>query len=181
MRKLSELEGVAVGIISKRQPCTAYALRMELKASPSSHWRASAGAIYPLLSRLEDEGLIRSTNDSSDGRGRRPLSITREGRKALKTWIKEIVNPTLLSEIFDPLRSRMFFLGALAHKEQIALAERVLTDLALHLENSRQYVRQNPASDDFFEHLGAIGGVINAESRIKFLTTVLAQIREQQT
>ena len=154
---------------------------MELKASPSSHWRASAGTIYPLLSRLEDEGLIRSTNDSSDGRGRRPLSITREGRKALKAWIKAIANPTLLSEIFDPLRSRMFFLGALAHKEQIALAERLLTDLALHLENSRQYLRQYPASDDFFEHLGAVGGVINAESRIKFLKSVLTQIREQQT
>ncbi|MBT8110195.1 MAG: PadR family transcriptional regulator [Gammaproteobacteria bacterium] len=181
MRKLGELEGVALGIVLKRQPCTAYAVRIELKASPSSHWRASAGAIYPLLSRLEHEGLIQATNDNSDGRGRRHLSITREGKKALKAWIKAIANPDRLSEIFDPLRSRMFFLGALGHQEQIALAESVLEALDLNLENSQQYVRQNPASGDFFEHLGAIGGVMNAESRIKFLREALTQIRRHKT
>ncbi|NNF60585.1 MAG: PadR family transcriptional regulator [Gammaproteobacteria bacterium] len=181
MRKLSELEGVALGIILKSQPCTAYSLRMELKASPSSHWRASAGAIYPLLARLEEEGFIESTADSTDGRGRRPLSITRNGKKVLKAWIKEIEKPELLASIFDPLRSRVFLLGALAPRERIALAESVLESLGLHLQTSRDYLQQHPASDDFFEHLGAMGGVMNAESRIEFLQTVLTQIRTQQT
>ena len=85
IRNLSELEGVALGIIHKHQPCTAYATRMKLRASPSSHWRASAGAIYPLLARLEDEGLIEATEDAGDRRGRMLLTTTPAGRKALKS------------------------------------------------------------------------------------------------
>ncbi len=60
-RKLSELEGVSLGIVYKRQACTAYRVRSELKEAPSSHWRASAGSVYPLLNRLEANGLLVTT------------------------------------------------------------------------------------------------------------------------
>ena len=55
-RVLSELEGVCLGLVRKHEPCTAYRVRQELKAAPSSHWHASAGSVYPLLARLEDRG-----------------------------------------------------------------------------------------------------------------------------
>ena len=53
IRVLSELEGVCLGLVRKHEPCTAYRVRQELKAAPSSHWQASAGSVYPLLTRLE--------------------------------------------------------------------------------------------------------------------------------
>jgi hypothetical protein len=56
----SELEGVVLGHLWKRGPCTTYSIRKELLQSPSSHWSASAGAIYPLLARFEERGLVRS-------------------------------------------------------------------------------------------------------------------------
>ena len=86
-RKLSELEGVSLGIIYKQQPCTAYRVRSELKEAPSSHWRASAGSVYPLLARLEAEGLVVTTSDKNDGRGRKLLKVTAEGRKSLQAWV----------------------------------------------------------------------------------------------
>ena len=155
-------------------------MRMELGASPSSHWRASAVALYPLLARLEKDGLIRSTKDADDGRGRKLLTITSSGKKALKAWIKEIANPDLISEVFDPLRSRIFFLGALANAEQISFAENVLGALDRHLADTRKHLLERSASEDLFEHLGAMGGVMNAESRIEMLKAVLARIRIKQ-
>lgn len=152
---------------------------MELKASPSSHWRASAGAIYPLLARLENDGLIKSTRDADDGRGRKLLTIMPPGKKALKAWIKEIVSPDLISEVFDPLRSRIFFLGALAKTDQIGFAEAVLGALDQYLAVTQEYLLETSASDDLFKHLGAIGGVMNAESRIDLLKAVLTQISKK--
>ena len=178
MRKLSELEGVAVGIIHKRGPCTAYALRKELKSSPSSHWRASAGAIYPLLARLQEEGFISAMEDDDDGRGRKLLAITPSGKKALKAWVGEITDPDLISAVFDPLRSRVFFLGALTKSEQIAFAENASTMLALDLENAKNYLAERPETDDIFERAGSAGGVINAKSRIEFLKQLLADLKK---
>lgn len=179
MRKLNELEGVCLGVIQKTQPCTAYSLRKVLKASPSSHWRASAGAIYPLLARLEDEELITGEEDEEDQRGRKYLMITARGKKAFKSWIKEITNPDLIADVYDPLRSRVFFLDALSDGEQQRFADDVLGALNQYKKITEEHLADRPASDDLFEHLGALGGAINAESRVVFHKKLLAAIRRK--
>ena len=78
-RLLSELEGVCLGIIRKHESCTAYRVRLELKEAPSSHWRASAGSVYPLLARIEEEGFIETTSDKQDGRGRKYMTVSTMG------------------------------------------------------------------------------------------------------
>ena len=65
MRELSELEGVCLGLVGKYEPCTPYRVRQELKAAPSSHWHASAGSVYPLLTRLEDKKLLVTSSDAA--------------------------------------------------------------------------------------------------------------------
>jgi DNA-binding PadR family transcriptional regulator len=177
VRKLNELEGVALGMIHKSGPCTPYALRMELRASPSSRWRASAGAIYPLLARLESEGLIRASEDGDDGRGRKLLTITPAGKRALKRWIKEIASPDLISEAIDPLRTRIFFLDALPEDERIRFAENTLIALGDYLTHTQKHLAEKTASDGLFEHLGALGAVMSTENRIDLLKQVLVQMR----
>lgn len=176
MRKLSELEGVCLGVIYKRRSCTAYTVRMELKESPSSHWRASAGAIYPLLARLEDEGLIRSAEDAQDGRGRKLLTVTPDGVRAIKAWMKMIVDLDLISEISDPVRTRIFFLKALTNAEQIRLVEGLLKALKQQLSAMRKNLEGRPAEADLFDNLGAIGAIISTQGRIEFLNVVLSRI-----
>ena len=177
IRTLNELEGTALGIVQRTQPCTAYSLRLVLGASPSSHWRGSAGAIYPLLARLEKEQLIASAKDAEDGRGRKLLSITPRGREALGQWIAEISDPNLISEVSDPLRTRIFFLSVLTPDEQVIFIDKALAALKQHLIIAEQHLAERPAEGDLFEHLGAKGGVLNAESRIQFMQWVSAQIR----
>lgn len=179
MRKLSELEGVCLGVIQKNQPCTAYSLRQVLKASPSSHWRASAGAIYPLLARLEDEGLIKGQDDKDDRRGRKLLSMTARGKKAFKAWITEITNPDLIADVYDPLRTRIFFLDALSDAERAAFAKDVTVALGDYKAITEEHLAERPAADDLFEHLGALGGAINATSRVAFHKKVTAAVKRR--
>ena len=179
MRKLNELEGAVIGVIQKNQPCTAYSLRQVLKASPSSHWRASAGAIYPLLARLEEEGLIKTQDDKDDRRGRKLLSMTARGKKAFKSWITAIANPDLIADVYDPLRTRVFFLDALSDAERADFVKDVTTALGDYKTITEQHLSERQASDDLFEHLGALGGAINADARVAFHKKVAAAVKRR--
>jgi len=46
-------------------------------------YKISPGRLYPLLHRMEDEGLVTSHQDVVDGRTRRLYEITERGRRAL--------------------------------------------------------------------------------------------------
>jgi len=171
-RKLSELEGVALGIIYNEQNATAYFVRCKLRAAPSSHWRASAGSVYPLLARLEGEGLVSSTADDDDGRGRKYLEITKKGRAALRSWIKAGVDPDLVSATADPARSRTFFLAALSKKDRVSYVENMLHAMEKYLDETRVHLAGISQKDDLFGYLGALGALTSTEARLEWLKHV---------
>lgn len=106
-KTLTELEGAALAIIKRRGPCTAYVVKEAFRTSPSEFWSGSAGAVYPLMKRLEARKLISSKADKSDGRARREFSVTRPGDAALTEWLTDAARASSLG--FDPLRTRLFF------------------------------------------------------------------------
>lgn len=61
-------------------PKHGYQLMKDLEARSGGLYRASAGAIYPTLQQLEDEGLILS----EQAEGRRVYRLTDDGREELK-------------------------------------------------------------------------------------------------
>jgi len=61
-------------------PKHGYQLMKELEAKSGGLYRASAGAIYPTLQQLEDEGLIASEQSE----GRRAYRLTDAGKQELK-------------------------------------------------------------------------------------------------
>ena len=73
---MTDLETFVLGVVWLRGPCTAYVVRRELRASP--------GAVYPALKRLDEDGLIRSRAQSWGERGKQELSITPRGIEALR-------------------------------------------------------------------------------------------------
>lgn len=83
---MTDLETIALGVVWLQGPCTAYVVRRELRASP--------GAVYPALKRLEEEGLIRSRAQSWGERGKQELAITQRGIDALRRE-KDAVEATL--------------------------------------------------------------------------------------
>ena len=169
MKKLSELEGVSLGIVSKFQPCTAYAVRRMLKESPSSHWRASAGSLYPLLARLERSGLISSQPDEQDGRGRKLLHITPKGLNALREWIQAGAEQDMVSAVSDPIRFRSFFLDTLDTGQQKRFLDEMIVQMQGQLEITEDRVEKYPEAEDFFGHLGSLGAVYVTRARLDWL------------
>ena len=180
MRKLSELEGVSLGVVSNYQPCTAYSVRRELKNSPSSHWQASAGSVYPLLARLEAEGLVATKADKSDGRGRRLLTVTARGRKVLKAWIMDGADEVLISSVTDPLRSRMFFLGVLSASKQSEYLNKLIALMEGHLAEITADLDSKSEHDDLYDYLGALGAVRVAETRLDWLRVVRKRLSKTE-
>ena len=172
---MSELEGVVLGIVNAQQPCTAYAVRKEIASSPSSHWSASAGAIYPLLRRLEAGGLLSVQADPEDGRGRRLITLTRAGRRALREWMLEVGQPDVAANLTDALRSRAFFLAALRPAERRRFVKEALEAAEEFMEVARQYAEARDDSEPY-AGLAARGALHAAEARVRWLRDVQAAV-----
>ncbi|MCB9897701.1 MAG: PadR family transcriptional regulator [Planctomycetes bacterium] len=118
MESRSELELLVLGIVWKQGPLTAHAVRMEFTHSKSSHWSGSAGAIYPLVRRLEQAGLIAGADERRGRQDRRVLRITPAGRSALRAWLRPPFPDELFTVQYDPIRIRLYFLGLLPAEQQ---------------------------------------------------------------
>lgn len=174
-RILSELEGVCLGLVRKHGPCTAYKVRQQLKVAPSSHWRASAGSVYPLLHRMEDEALIVKTADSDDGRGRQLIRITRQGRAELKRWLLAGTAQELISSMTDPVRSRLFFLDVLNAAQRPAYLAELVAEMESYLGKTKDHLNTLSVDDDPCAYLGSLGAVKVAEARLEWLREVVSQ------
>jgi DNA-binding PadR family transcriptional regulator len=130
--KRSELEGFVLGLIWQLGPCSPYELRRHMQESPSTQWSASAGAIYPLLRRLERSALVGSRAERTGKRERREYRITPRGLRALREWVGPPLAPEAVTVAHDPLRSRARFLKALTPRERqawIAAAREALDEV----------------------------------------------------
>src|SRR5262245_60840622 len=130
---LSELEGCVLGHLSRRGPATAYAVRRAFLDSPSSHWSGSAGAVYPLLERLEARGLVRSRKAPTGARQAWLYAITPGGRRRLRAWLLPPFSADLVSTPQDPLRTRVHFLSLIPERQRAALFDAALAGLRRHL------------------------------------------------
>ena len=66
-------------------PSNGYQLMQTIEERSDGRWRPSPGSVYPTLSQLEDEGLIRSAEVD----GARRFEITDAGREHLETRTEE--------------------------------------------------------------------------------------------
>ncbi len=74
-----DLRAAILWLLSE-QPMHGYQLITEIKERTEGHWTPSPGAVYPVLSLLEDEQLITISADS----GRKLATLTAEGERRVK-------------------------------------------------------------------------------------------------
>lgn len=166
----TELEQVVLGIVWKKGPCTAYAVRREFTASPSSHWTGSAGAIYPLVRRLERAGYLRSTVGAQGRRPRRTYTITRRGTACLRRWIAPPLPDQAAAITYDPLRSRMYFLAALNPADRPRFLAEAKQALQRQLPVVEAECDRYRRLGDTFSHLAMTGARHIMLARIAWLT-----------
>lgn len=172
----SELESFVLGLIWQLGPCSPYSLRRHMAQSPSTQWSGSAGAIYPLVARLEKQGLLASESGTTGRRERREYRITSAGKRALRAWIGPPLADAAISVSYDPLRSRARFLGLLTKDERRAWidgAKRALDEVASRVDAwDREFARAASGQADPFAACLTASGRIDVAGRRKWLMHV---------
>jgi DNA-binding PadR family transcriptional regulator len=117
-KRRSELECFVLGLIWQLGVASPYDIRRQMQRSPSTQWSASAGAIYPLMRRLQRAGLLSSEAKREGKRRRREYRLTAKGLGVLRCWIGPPFGEEVVTVAHDPLRSRARFLEALTEAER---------------------------------------------------------------
>ncbi len=158
---------------------TAHGISELYRLSRSSHWSGSAGAIYPLMKKLHARGLL-AAEDSPRGSGvRRAYSITPAGINELKRWLGPPLSEWVASVTFDPLRTRMPFLGTLTTAKQKAFllsAEKLLEE---ELQETHGGRRQLQESGSFWEQMAADGCRAVTQARLRWIRKTLEKLSER--
>ena len=138
----------------KKEPKSGYELIAEIKELTEGTWIPSKGTIYPLLNKLEDEGLIKIKK--TDKRSKNIFGITAKGRKALliikmnrKEWsnkffqFRKLIGDIITEEnvniasLFFEIRLASFAVSTEKKDEVIKILERCLSDLK-KIESSKK-------------------------------------------
>lgn len=178
---LSELEYVTLGVLRLEQPCTAYAVRMVFQQSLSSHWSGSAGAIYPLLRKLEKQKLVRSTARRGDGRSTRLYALTRRGETELQQWLRPPLPPAEALITIDPLRLRGRFLEAVSEAERAAFARDAETKLRALLARINELARADKRRGDQYRYLTNRSAALGIRAQLAWLKEVNNVMNDSKT
>ena len=113
---ITEMEGMVLALIGRDGALTAYEIKEKFRTSPSRFWSGSAGAVYPLVKRLEQRQILASEDISETRRPRRVFSLTKAGKDLMVSWILDVERA--IDPGYDPLRSRLMFISQVPSKER---------------------------------------------------------------
>jgi DNA-binding PadR family transcriptional regulator len=167
---LTELEGCVLGLVWSRGPCTAYVVLKVFLDSPSPYWSGSAGAVYPLLARLEGRGLVRAQAHSVGRRASRRFVLTPRGQRVLERWLGPPLPAWILGIPMDPLRTRMGFLGALPAQKRVLFLAEAERQARVHLGNARKEMADTRTAGDPYDQFVSRGAVASLEARLTWLS-----------
>jgi DNA-binding PadR family transcriptional regulator len=171
-RKLTELEGCVLGLIWAKAPCTAYTLRKEFLDSPSPHWSGSAGAIYPLVARLQKWRLIRSAPHAAGRRHSKRYGLTPAGMHRLYAWMGPPLSDETVGVPADPLRTRLGFLRALATAQQAVFLAEAERGIGGQIRRVEEDYAQRAAAGDAIGRLTARGALLALQARLAWIREV---------
>lgn len=91
MNRENKSRYAVLGLISKRD-MSGYDIKQLIKKISSFYWSESNAQIYPILKKLEAEGLVISKLDKKSGARKKMIySITSKGLAVLKKWLTQPV------------------------------------------------------------------------------------------
>ena len=184
MKRLSDLEMAILGIVSKRAPCTSYTITREFASSPSSHWRGSAGAVYPAVQRLQRLRLLKSKRGVRLGRPCIHYMLSTKGVATLKQWLLPPLPSAAAAITYDPIRTRTFFLGILSPTEQRAFLDEAERQSLSQLPILEAECERYRASGDWFSEQAQCCALLMMEARLAWIRELrqrLSQSRVKQT
>jgi len=122
---------------------TGYEIKQLVDVSTRFFWAASYGQIYPELKRLEESGLVRSADASTNGRARRAYELTERGDEALDEWLRS--GAPLAFEMRDEGMLKLFFSDGVPAEHRLANVRAMRAhhgELAAHLRSIEPAARE---------------------------------------
>ncbi len=178
MPDLTDLECTVLGVVWKRAPCTAYAIMREFAGSHSTYYRGSAGAIYPVVSRLAERGVLEATKEFHGRRPRQTYRLTAKGTDALRSWLTPPLPDCAVTITLDPLRTRSFFLALLSPDQRVRFTldaeARLREQLAINIEERDRYL----AAGDPYSALATEGAIDSLHARIGWMVRARRRLGE---
>jgi DNA-binding PadR family transcriptional regulator len=172
MAKLTELEGTVLGVIWEDGPVTTYAIRSTFSSSRSSHFSGSAGAIYPLVERLKELGLVHATRHKQGSRESRRFTITSTGKQALRQWLSRDKSEMAAVE-FDPIRARVHFLGILTQRQRERFIQESMVSLQREIKETESLIESKRQAGDKWSVWGTTGALRTLQARLAWLRDIL--------
>jgi DNA-binding PadR family transcriptional regulator len=108
-------------LLLSEEPRNGYQIMQEVQERSGGVWRASPGSVYPALSQLEDEGLIRSEEHD----GRKHYVLTDEGRALVAE--RPADRPAPWEEMSGDVSQKAHELGRLMREVAFAFAQLMRT------------------------------------------------------
>ena len=179
--QLSELEGAVLGVISLVGPCTAYAVRRVFLRSPSTRWSGSAGAIYPLVRRLERRGMLSSKPHTTGRRRGRDYELTSEGHGTLRGWIGPPFSAEASGIPPDPLRTRLSFLAVLPDEQREAFLSRAEETIRAEARDAARACREELGAGRTLDYLISRGVLLVSRARLRWIREVARSTRQEDT
>jgi DNA-binding PadR family transcriptional regulator len=137
----------ALLVLLAEEPRNGYGLMQEIEARSNGAWRPSPGSVYPALSQLEDEGLVRALQAG----GRKLFDLTDEGRAYVTEHADELGTPWEEvggGEPIGELRTLVFSVGAAVMQVVQAGSSDQVAEAAKVLEETRRSLYRILAGDD---------------------------------
>jgi PadR family transcriptional regulator, regulatory protein AphA len=139
-----------LGFLS-RGDSSAYRLQETIAGSVANFWRENDGRVYPILAKMETEGLVTSMAEANGARKSKVYQITSEGIVTLDQWLAEDPVPRpprseLLLKIFFGYRQEP---GTLVNwlEDKVAESDATLARLAKMRPKLDAMARENSDAD----------------------------------
>jgi len=126
----------AILLLLAEEPRNGYGLMQEVEERSGGLWRPSPGSVYPALSQLEDEGLVRAT----EREGRKAFTLTDEGSAHVEANREQMGTPwdtvgkggssgvVELHEAFHAMAAASMQVAKTGSDKQLAAAKEIVDD-----------------------------------------------------
>ena len=178
------LRHIMLGML--REPHSGYDIKKEYEDSQRNFWGAELSQIYPLLQKLDDDGLVTSKAGASDiGPTRRVYKRTAKGKKELVSSLQD--GPIVGTEKIAYLAQVYYLADLNGASDAIAFMQELrdyMVEWLRTLENTQNQWRSNdpryPDSlpdNEFFAQLTLDMGLRKVRTNVEWCEHSIARIR----
>jgi len=181
------LKHIMLGML--REPHSGYDIKKRFEKSLRSFWRAELSQIYPLLQKMEKEGLLTSKAGASDiGPTRRVYKRSAKGRNELQSWLLD--GPVVGTERIGYLAQTYFLANLNDDEKAIAFMEELrsyMCDWLAAIEEAEDEWRVSDPrypddlpDEDFYPQLTLDMGLTKVRASVEWCDRSIARIRARK-